>query len=234
MSSLLKMLTGRSRRLEARTRLFELSRDHQWVQVEIEATPLRFWSKILIRNETVVLNSHLEHEPYMKRKGWVRVRPDPQAPGEIRLRIESLRHGGSGALATAVGRMALLCPLRSGEAVAARRGPPRFFTGSHSEVELALPPDHLAFPLVDLSLAGMRVKVVDRKDFNRFPLRLPQHHAQLRLGLKPAILLESITPRHHHPHAVGLEMVLDPLDDGHHRLETFLDTLRWEERHPGD
>jgi hypothetical protein len=209
--------------------LARLNEDQETVRVEVEETCRHFLSKVRLRSGAVVLTCPQGVESFLKEGGWLRIRMPTNGRKDLRLQVSQARYGGSGVMATQLGRLALLCKIPGATLEAPKRAADRVRTDRFRDVVLQVPSLPGPYRIIDLSLSGVKIRARGEDDQNLFPLGAYLEHGAILLGKRARVDLQDVIPRHYMPEAIGLEIIVKQGGSSRKILEVFLEHLLHQE-----
>lgn len=203
--------------------LRRLSDEQSAVRMEIERVLLRFNTRIVLRDQVVLVGKPPGLEDSISKGDLARFKIPGARGFEVRMPITALhvnlKNGGEG----------FVCKTPSGLALPVKRNSDRFNTQRFSNLQLLLPSLGLDFQIMDLSATGCRIKA--RPDFvnDLFRMNHKLMEGVIQVGERFHIALEAMIPRAHWREMVGLEF--NPQQDSKHKrnLSTLLGTLAMQE-----
>ncbi len=199
--------------------LAQLGEKKDPVRVEVEGTPMYFAARLALRSGSVVVTRPEDAVKLLKRGGWIRVRTGLEENQELRLQISSPVYGPQ------KNSPYFMCKIPGAVAEQAKRASDRLSTAMFKNLVLQIHHHPYQYRILDVSMGGMRVRLIPREASELFPLDSAQEYGTILLGKKGKIQLDTTTARHHFPDAVGLEMVVSSKNNSAKWLEVFLETL---------
>lgn len=232
MTEFFKKLTGGGGKNgdAAQQAISALAESTDYMRVEIEGSSFHFYSRPFLRSGTIVVATPQDFKSSLNVGGWLRIRTSETEREELRLQITSVRHGGTGEMATTTEEVTVLCKIPGAVVEPSKRSHDRMRTSQFRDLFLEISSPSSSHPVVDLSHGGLRVAIGEEADLQRFPLGAALNGSGIRLGQKARVTLASIIPRSHHEKGVGLEMVVDSSGNSRKILEMFLDSMAHKER----
>jgi hypothetical protein len=209
--------------------LARLNESQDTVRVEVEVTCQHFLSKVRLRSGAVVLTCPQGVETHLKEGGWLRIRLPSNGRKDLRLQVTQARYGGSGEMATQIGRLALLCKIPGATVEAPKRAADRVRTDRFRGVVLQIPTLPAPYRIIDLSLNGWKIRPRGEEDQENFPLGSYLERGSILLGKRARVDLQDVIPRHYMPEAIGLEIIVQPSGRSRKLLEVFLEHMLTQE-----
>lgn len=182
--------------------LVQLNSERTPVWVQIENTPTRFKSRLLLKEDQVVFAKPGDTNLPLSAGTHVRFRI-PDDPGhEARLEVFAPH------VNLASGSAVFLCRIPSGGPAAAKRREDRLGVAHLSNVMLAMPSRAREFHLMDISHTGCRVSASPGEAQTYFPLGKELGQMYVQVGTKAKVELKAVTPRSYGKSSVGCEFTV--------------------------
>ena len=216
-TSLLQGLTGGSNRvLEA---LQRVDGDRATVWVQLEGGAARFRSRLLLKDNQVVLSKPDNLRVPLAAGKFVRFRL-PDDPGlELRMEIFAPQ------VNLAAGNSVFLCRLPTEGPAKAKRQSDRHGVGHVTNIRLMMPRKEREFRLSDISLTGCRVVATSSEAKVYFPLGRALEAVHLQVGTNAKVELREVVPRSYRSGFVGCEFDVKGEGTSQVYLERLIQTL---------
>lgn len=203
-----------------------VSRNEMAVRMELEGPQLRFNTRLLLKDQVVLVGKPPGVETYLETGDFARFKAPWERAYEVRMEIASthvnMRNQAE----------AFVCKAPSGRAALVQRREDRFNTSRFANLWLALPEFGQNFPIVDLSSKGCRIQARGVLASSLFQLNRRITSGLIRVSERFQIQLDTLVPRALLRGLVGLEFML-PDSEGHRRqLSTLLGALALQEVNP--
>jgi len=179
--------------------LVQLQTDKTTLAMEIEGTPQRFRSRLLLKDDQVVLAKPTGTELTLSVGSIVRFRIPEDPDHDLRLEVFAPH------VNLASGNAVFLCRIPSGGPATARRHTLRHGLAHLSNVLLVMPSRTREFRLTDISYRGCRIVVSASEAQSYFPVGRELSNMHVQIGAKAQVELAAITPRAHGKNFVGCE-----------------------------
>jgi hypothetical protein len=215
---------------EAQQVLSQFTEKTEPLRVEIEATPFWFYASPLLRSGAVVISMPQHLQPAVSSGNWMRIRVSDEERKDLRLQISSAKHGGSAHMALTPDQIAVLCKLPGAAIVPSKRSADRMNTSNYHDLILDVSSPPGSYPIVNLSKGGVKIRLADEAQKERFPLGKYMEKGAIRLGKKARVPVLDMVPRCHYEDGVGLELVINPQGNARRILDMFLDHVQHKER----
>jgi hypothetical protein len=199
--------------------LRQLDNDRTTLSVQIEGAPVRFKTRLLLKDDQVVFSKPDGIRESLRAGKHVRFRIPDDPTREIRLQVFAPQ------INLASGSAVFVCKLPSADSAPAKRGADRHGVAHLTNVALVMPKRDREFRLTDISLTGCRIAISQGEAKTIFPLGRPLGDVHIQVGAKAKVELASIVPRSHHPGAVGCAFTVK--GEGHSQiyLKRMIETL---------
>jgi hypothetical protein len=199
--------------------LTQIETDKAPIRIEIEGTPVRFNSRLILKNEVVVVAKPLNLRDGLEAGSYVRFRVPGHFEQEVRLEVQTPHFNLSS------GNAVFLCKLPTDGLSAAKRKAERYNVSRYANVHFIIPSRARIFRVLDLSLAGCKVMTSLAEAQMYFPLGTEIEESHIRVGKEAKVEFRSITPRAHHRTAVGCEFAVKEIGPSQVYLEHLLNSL---------
>lgn len=205
MALLSNLFSGRHKGDPAvRNALARLDREKAPIRLEVEGANLRFYTRLSLRNDMVVVV-----KPPGLRQGvdkGTRVRF--QVPGgsglELRMEVTAPHFNLSS------GAAVFLCRIPDGFVEGPRRKAARFDTTRFSNIRLTLPVHPQPFRVVNVSEGGVKIHLGSQEAARLLHVDKPIPGGTLQLGERMRVDLASVVPRNRSGITLGCEMRVAP------------------------
>lgn len=171
------------------------------VRVEIENTPVYFYSSVSLRMGSVMMSVPKSLNSYLEKGKWVRLQLKEPEKQELRLEVHAANLAGSAE------RNIFYCKLPNAVLDEAKRAAIRHDTGKF-RVFLELAAHPAPYRVLDLSSSGIKIRLNSEDNKSLFKvgeyLNTP---ARISLENKASVELQDLIPRFCSQDEVGLEMV---------------------------
>ena len=201
----------------AREVLQQLAEREKPIWAQLEFSSLRFRSRIVIKKDTVILNTPAWAQSKVTQGSHLRLEVPGPVSADIRVQViaSDPRSKGTAGLRVCTIPADLSKNLRDGT---------RFDVADHAQLSIEM--NGHGYELLDLSRRGFRVRIPAAEMLPEIPVGQVNLQAKLHLGAKVWVQMEHVIPRNHQGRVVGC--VFDVVDDGtsQNNLNALLDSLR--------
>lgn len=220
MAKLLNLFSGGGEAKQAQDLLTSLVKTGKSVRVEIEGTPINFYSSVLLRSGSVALSNPKIFNKFVETGKWVRLRSEEPGKNDLRLEISSAD------LANTSERNMFLCRLPTAAIGEAKRAEARHFTGHFKDLKLELSSHASEYRILDLSKSGARIQLNSEADGKHFPVgEYLNTKGRIRLGDRASVALLDVVPRFLSKVEAGLEIVVTEEGNSMAILNSFLSSV---------
>ncbi len=217
MAKLLSLFSGGGEAKQAQDLLTFLAKFEKSVRVEIEGTPINFYSSVTLKSGSVVLSNPKIFNKFLEKGKWVRLCQEEAGKNELRLEIFSAD------LAKSSERNMFYCRLPSAAIGEPKRASVRHFTGHFKDLKLELSTHASKYRILDLSKSGVRIQLNSEDEGKLFPVgNYLETTGRIRLGARASVALLDIIPRFLSKIEAGLEFVINPEGNSQAILKSFL------------
>lgn len=197
------------------------------VRVEIENSPHFFYSPVMMRGGAVVLTIPVKMQEHLNDGDWVRFAIPEQGKEDLRLQVSNQEHLELGTIAK------IFCRLPSVAVEPRRRVDHRYYTAHFKDLLLELP-NAKRFPVLDLSIRGLRIDIQMGKSIFSIGKSVGVG-SKIRMGKRATIALEDVIPRFLGEEVAGLEYRIEGENLSQKKiLSVFLESIDKEIRRLGE
>jgi hypothetical protein len=207
--------------------LAKLDAERTPVWVQIEGTPARFKSRVLLKDDQVVFGKPGDTNLSLSAGSHVRFRVPEDSEHEVRLEVFAPHVNLSS------GTALFLCRIPTGGLHVAKRREDRVGVAHLTNVALVMPKSDREFRLTDISLTGCRISIPPGEAKTIFSLGRPLGDVHIQVGAKAKVELESIVPRSYQPGAVGCEFAVKGAGNSQLYLERMIEPWSARSAPPG-
>ncbi len=200
LGELLRTLGGSNKRLMDALVTLDTDRTPVWVQ--IEGTPTRFKSRLLLKEDQVVFAKPGGTILPITTGSHVRFRIPDDPTHEARLEVFAPH------VNLASGSAVFLCRVPTSGPTTAKRHEDRLGVAHLNNVVLVMPSRAREFRLADISPSGCRVNASLGEAQTYFPLGRELGQMYVQVGTKAKVELRAVTPRSYSKTSVGCEFVV--------------------------
>ena len=220
MANLLNLFSGGGEAKQAQDLLTFLAKSEKPVRVEIEKSPINFYSPVNLKSGSVVLSNPKIFNKFIEKGNWVRLRPQEAGKNELRLEISSTNLANTG------DRNMFFCRLPSAAIGEPKRVSVRHFTGHFRDLKLELSKHASGYRILDLSNSGARIQLNSEDEGKLFPVgEYLETKGRIRLGEKASVALLDVIPRFLSKVEAGLEIVVNQEGNSQAVLQSFLKSV---------
>ena len=220
MAKLLDLFSGGGEAKQAQDLLTFLAKFEKSVRIEIEHTPINFYSSVKLKSGQVALSNPKIFNKFIEKGKWVRLCPEESGKNELRLEISSADLARSGE------RNMFFCRLPSAAIGEPKRVGVRHFTGHFKDLKLELVGHASGYRILDVSNSGVRIQLNSEEEGKRFTVgTYLETKGRIRLGERASVALLDMVPRFLSTVEAGLEIVVNPEGNSRAVLKAFLNTI---------
>lgn len=199
--------------------LAQIDSEKSPIRVEIEGSPVRFRSRLVVKNDTVVVAKPNGLREGIEAGTVVRFRLPNNSAREVLLEVHTPHFNLSS------GNAVFLCKVPDSRIANAKRKTERYNVSRYANLHFVIPARARVFRVVDVCMTGCKLLASLAEAQAYFPVGEPMEDSHLRIGKEAKVEFKVITPRSHHRNSVGCEFTVK--DDGPSLsyMEHLLNTL---------
>ena len=182
--------------------LAKLHAERTVVWVQVEGTPERFKSRLLLKDDQVVFAKPAGNHLPINTGTHVRFRIPEDPQHEVRLEVFAPN------VNLASGSAVFLCKIPTSGPATAKRNEDRLGVAHLNNVVLVMPSRAREFRLADISPSGCRISASPGEAQTYFPLGRELGQMYVQVGSKAKVELTAITPRSYTKSSVGCEFTV--------------------------